>query len=346
MKIIAILGAREEYLACEILKGLHRMGVELITSKPLNEYKRQVDTFSSGASNDLPLNQPNYTDEEIVEHSNDADYIFVFWNRFINPTDTNIGGRIYLVDKINQPDKTVVIDGSECSYTGNNHGSIWKDSKNYQKGSALGHSWIWEYMRERAKWYFKRETFPEDVHEHNIIPCPYSTRIEDRRDSLLGLDKDMFMVCVFGHLKTGLRAEVKQSCSNLKSKLGNSILVDGGIDREEYLKLVGRSGMIVDAWGAGSNCTVRRNEVVMNSTAVIGQQWEIIVPDDYTDGVNIINYKDINEFEEKVNYYFKNQDKLVEIGENGYQHALKYHTTEKRMKYIFDILEGKLEWKF
>ena len=42
MKIVAILGAREEYLACEVLKGLHRMGVELITSKPLNEYKRQV----------------------------------------------------------------------------------------------------------------------------------------------------------------------------------------------------------------------------------------------------------------------------------------------------------------
>ena len=34
---------------------------------------------------------------------------------------------------------------------------IEKDSKNYQKGSTLGHSWIWEYMRERAKWYFKRD---------------------------------------------------------------------------------------------------------------------------------------------------------------------------------------------
>ena len=104
--------------------------------------------------------------------------------------------------------------------------------------------------------------------------------------------------------------------------------------------------MIVDAWGAGSNCTVRRNEVVMNSTAVIGQKWEIIVPDDYTDGVNIINYKDVNEFEEKVDYYFKNQEKLIEIGENGYQHALKYHTTEKRMKYIFDIIKGNLKWEF
>ena len=82
MKIVAILGDREEYLACEVLKGLHRMGVELITSKPLNEYKVQVDRFSSGASNDLPLNQPHYTDDEMVEHSKDADYIFVFWNRF------------------------------------------------------------------------------------------------------------------------------------------------------------------------------------------------------------------------------------------------------------------------
>ena len=128
MKIVAILGDREEYLACEVLKGLHRMGVELITSKPLNEYKVQVDRFSSGASNDLPLNQPHYTDDEMVEHSKDADYIFVFWNRFLSPNNTNIGGRIHLVNSINQPDKTVVIDVSEICHTGNNHGAVWKDS--------------------------------------------------------------------------------------------------------------------------------------------------------------------------------------------------------------------------
>tara|TARA_Y100000593_G_C4309664_1_gene337725 strand:+ start:2144 stop:3205 length:1062 start_codon:yes stop_codon:yes gene_type:complete len=353
MKIIAIVGPREEYLQCEILKGLGRMGVELITSSPLNTIKSLIANSGRGVdigAGSIPINQPHYTDEEIVEHSKDADYIFVFWNKFPHREAKNPGGRMHLVDMINQPDKTVIIDGSEMSYTGYGRGSIWKDSKNYQKGSGVGDPWIWHYMRDRAKWYFKRETFIEDMQEHGIIPLPYPCRVEDRQEQFIGLPDEIFLTCVFGHLKTGLRAEVQKSCANFKSNptFADSIFLHNPgslIGRIKYLELVNRSKSVIDSWGAGSNCTVRRNEVVMNSTAIIGQKWEIVVPNDYTDGENIVNWETIDEFEEKVNYYFKNQDKLLEIGENGYQHALKYHTTEKRMEYIFDVINGRLKWE-
>ena len=349
MKIVAILGYRGEYLQIEVLKGLARMGTELIVSTPLNYLQDDYRNSGGGldvGSGDIPINQSNYTDGEIIEHSKDADYIFVFWNRFEKSTDTDPGGRMYLVDMINQPDKTVVIDGSEWSYSGNktsvNSGwKNWKDSRNYIKGSP----WIWQYMRDRSKWYFKRETFPEDVDEHNIIPCPYPFRVEDRQEQFMNLDKDVDISCVFGQMNTGLRAEVNNSCLNLRNKFPSMSIYVGPVrPRIKCLELISKSKLHIDAWGGGM-CTVRRIESVMNETAIIGQKWEIIAPNDFTDGENIINWETIEEFEEKVNYYFNNLDKVIEIGKNSYKHALKYHTTEKRLKYIFDVINGRLKWE-
>ena len=350
MKIICILGHREEYLQFEVLKGLVRMEVELIVSTPLNNIQSLINQANNGAYvgvDVLPINQPNYTDDEILEHSKDADYIFVFWNKFANARETSPGGRIYIVDKINQPDKTVVIDGSEWSYSGNktsvNSGwKNWKDSKNYIKGSP----WILNYMRDRAKWYFKSVTFAEDYHENNIIPCPLPFRIEDRKEEFQNLEKDVDLSCVFGQLYTGLRAETNASCTNLKKKLpSKSIMVGQVRPRDKCLELICRSILHADAWGA-MMITTRRMETVMNSTAIIGQKWELLYPNDFTDGENIINWENINEFEEKVHFYLKNPDKAIQIGKNGYDHAVKYHTTEKRMEYIFDIIKGKLKWEF
>jgi len=343
MKIIAIMGHREEYLACEVLKGLNRMGVELIPSVPLNKFKRLVDGFNSGASNDLPVNQPNYTDDEIIEHSRDADYIFVFWNKFMSPTHEDPGGKMYLVDKINEPDKTVIIDGGEWSYSGYRTLNYpWINSKNYKKGDP----WIWHYMRDRAKWYFKRETFPEDIIDNNIIPCPYPYRIEDIRENFSSLDREIDLSCMFGQSSTGFRGDINSICNAIKnnSKHPDSIFVGGIASREKYLEIICKSKMSVDSWGGGSNCTVRRSEVIINKTAIIGQKWEIVSPNDFTDGKNIISWETIEEFKEKLDYYLQNPEKVIEIGKNGYNHVLKHHTTEKRMEYIFDVIGGRLKW--
>ena len=111
MKIVAIIPNREEFLACEVLKGLHRRGVELIPSSPLsnirNAYAR-CSPISIGAE-DIP-DTKDYTDDEIIEHAKSADYIFVFWGKFASPYDATPGGKMYLLDKINEPDKTDFIE--------------------------------------------------------------------------------------------------------------------------------------------------------------------------------------------------------------------------------------------
>ena len=338
MKIVVIVPNREEFLACEVLKGLHRKGVDLIPSSPLsnirNAYARCSPT-NIGAE-DIP-DTKEYTDDEIIEHAKSADYIFVLWGKFSSSDDKSPGGKTYLVDKINAPEKTVLIDGSEYSWTGCRvDGQLRKDKLNCTKGIP----WIWEEMRDKAKWYFKRETYPEDISENNIIPCPYPFRIEDRQTPK---KKDIALFGAFGQTSTGLREEVKKVCDTLSHDLSIiSSKQPGG--RKNYLDLISRSYMVADAWGGG-DCNVRRGEVHMNSSALIMQEWGIMEPNPFTDGENIILYNTEEEFKEKANFYLKNLDKLIEIGKNGYAHSLKYHVTEKRVQYIFDIINEKFKWE-
>jgi hypothetical protein len=332
MKIVLILPHREEFLACEVIKGLHRKGVELIPSSPLSNLSKLYRV----GNDDIP-NIREYSDDEIIEHSKSADYIFVLWSKFPSPYSKDPGGKMYLVDKINEPDKTVFIDGSEYSTTGYRAaGQSRKDKFNYSKGVP----WIWEEMRDKVKWYFKRETFPEDVYEHNIIPCPYPFRVEDRQSNR---KKDISLFCVFGHLSTGLRYEVDNVSRTLNHELPLIVGAQPG-GRENYLNLMSKSYLVADAWGGG-DCTVRRSEAHMNSVALIMQKWNILEPHPFTDGENIITYNTADEFKDKAEFYLKDLDRLVQIGNSGYEHSISNHTTEKRVQYIFDVINEKIKWE-
>lgn len=88
--------------------------------------------------------------------------------------------------------------------------------------------------------------------------------------------------------------------------------------------------MVADAGGAG-NCTVRSQIAQINSVALIQQKWSIMNRFPFIDGVNIIEYSNINEYLEKVSYYLNNKKKLLKIGKKGYEHSLKHHTSDKRL---------------
>lgn len=338
MKIVVIVPHREEFLACEILKGLHRKGVELITSAPLDHIRTAYANCSpiNIGADDIPCTKV-YTDDEIVEHGKTADYIFVLWSKFAAPTATSFGAKLYLLDRINRPEVTVFIDGSEYSWTGHRmHGQNRRDIFSCEKGMP----WINHEIRDKVKWYFKRETYADDITEHKIIPCPYPFRIEDRQSPS---EKTIGLICAFGQTSTGLRSDVQNACRNIKHHL--PILADklsGG--RQRYLELLNQSFVAVDAWGGG-DCTVRRNEAIINSVALCAQRWGIIEPFSFKDEKNIIYYNTVDEFIEKMDFYLSNLDKLIEIGNNGYEHALKYHTTEKRIEYIFDVINEKIKWE-
>ena len=71
------------------------------------------------------------------------------------------------------------------------------------------------------------------------------------------------------------------------------------------------------------------------------QQYNIEFPNDFVDGESIVKYKTIEEFEMKIRKYLNNKNKKQKISENGYQHLLKYHTAQKRVEYILEVIDEK-----
>ena len=64
----------------------------------------------------------------------------------------------------------------------------------------------------------------------------------------------------------------------------------------------------------------------------------------FKDGISYVEYSTPEEFEEKARYYLNNKQKCIEIGLKGYEHIKNYHTGQKRVEYIINILKGA-DWK-
>lgn len=339
MDIVVILPNRDEYLSFEILKGLTDNHVKIFTSS-IQFLKVMTHVWARGQEIGLSRLEKcvEVNDIELIKRAKTADYIFVLGSKYKNKNSNTCGGKFYLLDEINFPEKTVFIDGSEWTASG------WKtDSQNEllnynNKNIYKDEPWIDYQMRKKAKWYFKRETYREDYLNYGIIPLPYPVRVEDQQKNNPPEKRKFDLLISFGQLETGLRSEILNfSKKNSKFNIFNKFT-----SQKKFFENILNSYLVADSWGAG-NCTVRAQMVLINSVALIQQKWKILNPFPFTDNVNIINYSNIFEFSEKITFYLKNKKNLIEIGKKGFLHAKKYHTTKKRLDYIFNILNGKFK---
>jgi len=282
-----------------------------------------------------------YTEEEIINHSKNANYIFVFWCKYQH----QFAGQNYphdLLDKINKPEITVYVDGSEYNCTGHpspNQGKLSKTDPSKCKGEP----WIDEKMYERCKWYFKRETYEEDLERKKIIPLLVGAESSFfKENGNWWKEKEYDIFCSFGHTTTGLREETQEICLKLKDEGFNNI-IGSGFPYKQYMDYIIQSHIGVSAWGAGNSCR-RMWEIMSNKTCCFVQKKQILFPNIFEDGVSYVEYSTPEEFESKARHYLKNKDKCIEIGKNGYEHIKKYHTGTKRLEYMLKVMEGS-DWR-
>ncbi|MFX0073194.1 MAG: hypothetical protein ACFFAO_19115 [Candidatus Hermodarchaeota archaeon] len=271
MKVIAIMPKLFDYLISSIVEGL---------------YKNNIEVIASEASNN---SQKVYSKKEIIKHSKDADYILVMRGK----VKGNIPPKYFLLDKINKPNITAFIDGSEWTYSGfpEKHQIIESlTNPNRRKGTK----WINTRMFNYCRWYFKRECYPEDK-QQGIIPLLYAA--EDKNFGKYDFEKKVDVFCSFGQKFTGLRYEVENVCRKLKSE-GFEIIIKNRLPYEEYKKLISKSYICIDAWGAG-DCTGRIWEIFANKSCCFSQKYNILFPNSFKDGYNYVEYSTIEEFEKK-----------------------------------------------
>lgn len=312
MKIIFIhdtTGFKVDIIAEHVAEGLYDNGVEVIASHLGNGIKQA------------------YSEDEILEHSKDADFIFYLWAKTGGKYGPLGVGKEGLVKKINRPEITVYIDGSEWSYTGQKVPSnVGPEGIKHR-----GEPWIHEEMFDYCKWYFKRECYPEDA-ERGIIPFSYGCVNSMFTNSTLRKKHDVF--CSFFQYHTGLRSEIRDFLNGMD----NIYILDNKLNWDDYIKVVLESYISVSAWGAGTWCN-REWESLANKVLCFVQRPMVLCSNKPEDGIHWVEYSDINEFEEKMNYYLNNKDLCLEIGKSGYDHALKYHTSKNKISNLLDMIQ-------
>lgn len=104
----------------------------------------------------------------------------------------------------------------------------------------------------------------------------------------------------------------------------------------EYHSLLARSRISISAPGAGYDCA-RYWEIPAAGAMLFTYAPDIIIPDGFTDGVNCATFSSLDEFEEKLDFYLRNPDRVEEIARAGYKHTVACHTTERRAAYFLDL---------
>jgi len=319
MKIVAITPDRKlNALAPLIIDGLYDNDIEVIATDPGNGVKNV------------------YSDDEVLEHAKDADYIFAIFGKI---RGQHRSGKYYLLDKINRPDVTAYITDSEWTCTSYTDTPTQCEDAKTDPSRHRGNPWINEEMYDKCRWYFKRVVFPEDLERDKIIPCyigawnRYFGEPEEKKF-------DIF--CSFGQLDDGLRRPAHNHCLELKS-MGRDVLINKKFDFDTYLKMIRRSWIGVSAWGAG-NCCMRMWEISANRACCFVQKPFIIYPNKFVDGESCVYYSTIEEFKEKMEFYLDNKEECARIGQNAYDHIMKYHTGKKRVQYMLNVMQGH-DWK-
>lgn len=314
MKIAAITPYQKpDYLVETIIEGIYKNGIDLKCSCPGNGAKEK-DILSSN---------------EFYQYAKEADYVFALWGK----KRGNFPGIDYnLVKKINQPYKTVYLDGSEWTYSGHPEpGQVIEAKSNLSR--RKGKEWINKDMLDYCRWYFKRECYPEDT-KLGIIPLLFGAVDKNFNEYELLENKTIDIFCSFGQLNDGLRSEALHICKKLQNE-GYNVVTRGNLDYKNFKNYILSSYISIDAWGGG-DCCARLWEILANKSCAFTQKYNIEFPYNFTDGKNIVKYNTSKELEDKLRYYLNNKDKCLKIGEEGYKHLIKYHTSKKRVEYILN----------
>ena len=325
MKIVAITPDKKlDCVCCPIIEGMNDSGIEVIATDLGNSVIK------------------SYSDEQVLEHAKNADYIFAFFGKVRG----NNSPKYHLLQTINRPESSVYIDGSEWTATGYPDGKSiieapWGrvNSQVYEakinSKRCKGEPWINKSMKDFCKWYFKRECYPEDK-ENGIIPL--NIGCQNKFFGNYNLNKDIDIFCSFGQLNNGFRYEIQNFCYDLKSR-GYNVVIKNGLDYQDYLQHINRSFISISSWGAGNSC-MRMWENMANSSCTFAQRTEILFPNKPQDAVDYVEYSNMKEFEEKIYHYLNNKNKCVEIGRNGLNFVKKYHNGKARFNYIIENVMG------
>lgn len=193
---------------------------------------------------------------------------------------------------------------------------------------------------------FKRELLTK-VHQRSIGQLqPFSFSLEDRflQPFRPFQDRQFDISCMLRLQTNEFRIEIDKALKkyintnpNLNSFIGLTQEVSYGLGMgmpqptPKYHSILSQSKISINCYGAGQDC-YRFWEILGAGAMLFSQRLTIAQNNPLQDGLHAVFFSDIQEFNEKLDFYL-HQPKLVEeIAWNGRQFALEHHTTTARGK--------------
>jgi len=226
--------------------------------------------------------------------------------------------------------KTIFIDGGDAPTIGGDLTRL-NNTKIYDRVTA----------RRPFDLIFKREYLKNSDYAQNVHPLPFSintgkyANVHDlsyKYDvSFWAVESDPIRTNVLDYLENRFDCTQNGTARNQAFK---SYQRKGTF----YFEELKRCRISLNFRGTGWD-TLRFWEIMGLQSFMISQRLGIVIPDDFTEGSEIVYCEnDLSNLEELCNYYLKNEDARRKIAEKAYAKAMEYHTDEARAKYILKII--------
>jgi len=116
---------------------------------------------------------------------------------------------------------------------------------------------------------------------------------------------------------------------------------DQSYDQDVYVAELRTSRMGMNFFGAGFDC-VRYWELPANGCMLFSDRLPIRVPHNFRDGESAVFFDDLEDFEQKVEYYLAHPDEVAAIARAGHAHFKRYHTATARARQLLGYMQHVL----
>jgi len=231
-----------------------------------------------------------------------------------------------MLPKLKPSVKTVFIDGGDFPAVGGDFTRL-NQTEIYERVTA----------QRPFDFIFKREYLKDQVYDRNVHPLPFSINA-GKYSSIPGkpFKYDVGFWAVESH---PIRTQVLDYLQDRFDCKANGTARDQAFKNYKrkgrfYFEELKRSRISLNFRGTGWD-TLRYWELLGLKCFMISQRLDIVIPDDFTEGSEIIYCEnDLSNLEDLCSYYLKNEKAREKIATKAYEKALKYHTDEVRAKYI------------
>lgn len=326
MKILFINSTHYDYMQDILFSGLVKhVGIENIKTIPLNksyflatkEYPKNLG-YNKGVFPKLLWNSIKNFKYDCVIVGSAKKKSFEIYNS--------------IAHKIPSSTPVVFIDGGDVDWIG---GDLKRKNcfELYEKAISI----------RPFDLVFKREMIIGREYDKNVFPCPFAFNL-DRISSIPKKSKiyNLSFWAVESHkirtdaltlIQDKFDCKLNGTSLNQKFKLYKR-------KGDFYLEELKRSNIVLNFRGGGWD-TLRFWEVPALETFMISQKPQIVIPDEFENGKNIIYCKDdLSDLLDLIQYYLIHDTEREKIVKESFAHLKKFHTDEKRAKYVVEIIKG------